>query len=116
MHSAEQAEFREALRLQGISGDWWLIDGPDTSEVVALAKAADLTILGQYSAQSHNGTRFRPDEIATACGRPLLIVPYIGGFTTVGENVLIAWDGTREATRALNDALPLIGTAKRQQY
>jgi hypothetical protein len=114
MHSAEQAEeqFRQSLRLQGLSGDWRLIDGPDTSEVVALAKATDLAILGQYSAQSHNGTGFRPDEIATACGRPLLIVPYIGGFTTIGENVLIAWDGTREATRALNDALPLLETAK----
>jgi nucleotide-binding universal stress UspA family protein len=114
MHSAEQAEeqFRQTLRLQGISGDWRLIDGPDTSEIVALAKATDLAILGQYAAQSPNGTGFRPDEIATACGRPLLIVPYIGGFTTVGENVLIAWDGTREATRALNDALPLIETAK----
>ena len=106
---AEQAEerFREALRLQGIAGDWRLIDGPDTAEVVALAKAVDLAILGQYSREA-NGTGFRPDEVATACGRPLLIVPYAGEFASVGDKVLIAWDGTREATRALNDALPLI--------
>jgi nucleotide-binding universal stress UspA family protein len=111
---AEQAEerFREALRLQGIAGDWRLIDGPDTAEVVALAKAVDLAILGQYFPEAHNGTGFRPDEIAIASGRPLLIVPYIGGFTSVGETVLIAWDGTREATRALNDALPLMNAAK----
>lgn len=111
---AEEAEqrFRQSIRLQGISGDWRLIDGPDTAQIVTLAKSVDLAILGQYSPQTQNGTGFKPDDIATACGRPLLVVPYIGGFTSVGDNVLIAWDGTREATRALNDALPLIETAK----
>lgn len=110
---AEQAEhgFRDMLRLRGVAGDWRLIDGPDPTEIVTLAKAVDLAILGQY-ARGANGTGFHPDDIATACGRPLLIVPYIGGFNSVGENVLIAWDGTREATRALNDALPLIAAAK----
>jgi nucleotide-binding universal stress UspA family protein len=110
---AERAEqrFREALRLHRIGGDWRLIDGPDTGEVVALAKSVDLAILGQY-ARTANGSGFRPDDIATACGRPLLIVPYVGEFASIGNNVLIAWDGTREATRALNDALPLIEGAK----
>jgi nucleotide-binding universal stress UspA family protein len=114
MASAERAEerFRQELRLHGLRGDWRLVDGPDRAEVVTLAKSADLAILGQYSPGNHNGTGFRPDDIAIACGRPLLIVPYVGGFTSVGENVLIAWDGTREATRALNDALPLIEAAK----
>jgi nucleotide-binding universal stress UspA family protein len=110
---AERAEerFREALRIAGLDGDWRLIDGPDTAEVAALARTADLAILGQY-VRDANGIAFRPDDVAMVCGRPLLIVPYIGGFTTVGEVVLIAWDGTREATRAFNDALPLIEAAK----
>jgi nucleotide-binding universal stress UspA family protein len=106
-----EASFRQALRLHGLDGDWRLIDGPDTSEVVELAKSVDLVMLGQYSRGAHNGTGFHPAEIAMACGRPLLIVPYAGEFGTVGKHVLIAWDGTREATRALNDALPLIETA-----
>lgn len=110
---AERTEerFHDTLRMQGISGDWRLVDGPDTNEVVALAKSVDLVIVGQYSRQA-NGSGFHPDEVATACGRPLLIVPYAGEFASVGEKVLIAWDGTREATRALNDALPLIESAK----
>jgi nucleotide-binding universal stress UspA family protein len=110
---AEHAEqrFREMLRLQRITGDWRLIDGPDTEEVVELAKSVDLAILGQYS-RAANGSGFRPDDVATACGRPLLVVPYVGDFAAVGNHVLIAWDGTREATRALNDALPLIEGAK----
>ena len=39
-------------------------------------------------------------------------MPYVGDFSTLGEHVLVAWDETREATRALNDALPLIEDAK----
>ena len=38
----------------------------------------------------------------------MLVVPYAGGFAAVGRRVLIAWDGTREASRALHDALPLL--------
>jgi len=112
MAEAAEQSFRQVLSLQGVSGDWRLIDGPDTTEMVMLAKSVDLAILGQYWPKAANGIGFRPDQVATACGRPLLIVPYVGGFTSVGDNVLIAWDGTREATRALNDALPLIEAAK----
>ena len=36
------------------------------------------------------------------------MVPYIGSYTHVGRRVLVAWDSSREAVRALNDALPLI--------
>lgn len=110
---AERAEerFRDALRMQSIQGDWRLVDGPDTDEVIELAKTVDLVIIGQYTRDA-NGSGFRPDQVATTCGRPVLIVPYVGEFASVGDHVLIAWDGTREATRALNDALPLIEDAK----
>jgi nucleotide-binding universal stress UspA family protein len=40
------------------------------------------------------------------------MVPYIGTFVQVGRRVLVAWDGSRDAVRALNDALPVIATAE----
>jgi nucleotide-binding universal stress UspA family protein len=111
---AEAAEerFRDTLRLNGITGDWHLIEQGDTAELAEICKTVDLVILGQFSRDARNGTRFRPNEVAMACGRPLLVEPYVGDFVTVGEHVLIAWDDTREATRALNDALPLLSAAK----
>jgi hypothetical protein len=36
------------------------------------------------------------------------MVPYIGNYTRVCRRVLVAWDSSREAVRALDDALPLI--------
>jgi nucleotide-binding universal stress UspA family protein len=41
-------------------------------------------------------------------GRPLLLIPYAGEFATVGRNVLVGWTRTRESTRAVHDALPVI--------
>jgi nucleotide-binding universal stress UspA family protein len=111
---AEDVEerFRSSLRVNNITGDWHLIERGDTAELAELSKTVDLAIVGQFSRDVYNGTRLRPDEVAMACGRPLLIVPYVGDFVSVGEHVLIAWDDTREATRALNDALPLLSAAK----
>jgi nucleotide-binding universal stress UspA family protein len=43
----------------------------------------------------------------------LLVVPYVGAPTTIGNNVLVAWDGGREAARALTDAMPLLRRATR---
>ena len=45
-------------------------------------------------------------------GRPQLVVPYVSGSETVGTNVLVAWDGGREASRALADAMPLLLQAR----
>jgi nucleotide-binding universal stress UspA family protein len=45
-------------------------------------------------------------------GRPVLVVPRYGTFPTIGERVLVAWNGAREAVRAVNDALPLLQRAQ----
>jgi nucleotide-binding universal stress UspA family protein len=41
------------------------------------------------------------------------MVPYAGRFDRVGENAIIAWNGSRECARATHDALPLLGSAKK---
>ena len=46
-------------------------------------------------------------------GPPVLVVPYTGTFASLGERVLVAWKDTREAARALRDALPLLRDALR---
>jgi len=109
--AAESAEqhFTSKLRLHGIEGEWHLLTDGDSAALIELAKSVDLTIVGQRppNPQSNGASRFRPEDIVVAAGRPVLIVPYAGAFETVGKRILIAWDGTSEATRALHDALPL---------
>jgi nucleotide-binding universal stress UspA family protein len=110
---AEQVEelFRTELRAHGLGGEWHLLSPGETAVFIDLAKSFDLTILGQLSPEIWS-TGFRPDEIVIATGRPVLVVPYAGAFDTVGRRALVAWDGTREAARAANDALPLLENAE----
>ena len=103
--------FRAELRAHGLGGEWQLLSPGETAVFIDLAKVFDLTILGQLSPEIRS-TGFRPDEIVIATGRPVLVVPYAGTFDTVGRRVLVAWDGTREAARAANDALPLLENAE----
>jgi nucleotide-binding universal stress UspA family protein len=106
--------FREALRLQGLEGEWRAVDG-DTVEVLALhARYADLTILGQPNEeQAYKGPSADAVlvNLMLASGRPILAIPYAGDFERVGERVLVAWNASRESTRAVNDALPLLAGA-----
>ena len=110
---AEQVEefFRTELRAHGLGGEWHLLSPGETAVFIDLAQSFDLTILGQLSPEIRS-TGFRPDEIVIATGRPVLVVPYTGIFDTIGRRVLVAWDGTREAVRAAQDALPLIENAE----
>jgi len=111
---AEVAEerFRDRLSSFGIEGKWHPLDRADTAELIALAQTTDLIIIGQMNPDTRPVLAWRPEKIVVACGRPLLLVPYVGSFTEVGRRVLVAWDGSREAVRALNDALPLIINAE----
>jgi nucleotide-binding universal stress UspA family protein len=89
-----------------------LADG-DSAALIELAKTVDLTIVGQRppSSEPNGAARFRPEDIVIAAGRPVLIIPYAGTFETVGKRILFAWDGTREANRALHDALSFFADA-----
>src|SRR3546814_3465906 len=42
---------------------------------------------------------------------PVLMIPAGWGGETIGENVLIAWNRSREERRAVNDAIPFINSA-----
>jgi nucleotide-binding universal stress UspA family protein len=44
-------------------------------------------------------------------GRPVLVVPCHSRHVAIGRNVLVAWDGSAPATRALALALPLLARA-----
>ena len=112
---ARQAEtrFHETTRRRGIQGEWRV----DTGDIIGITKLharyADLTIVGQGIdlKDAPHDLRFLPQELALGVGRPVLVVPRYGTFDTVGERVLVAWNGSREATRAVHDALPILKLA-----
>ncbi len=101
------------LATQGLRTEWVDINSGDDSEVLALisekARYFDLVIMGQHD---ESGTNFVPaelvEEVLSNSGRPVLVIPYIGNFSSTFKRPLIAWNASREAAHALNDALPLM--------
>ena len=108
----EREAFEHAASLRGLSAEWRVTEGLEADPAVH-ARYVDLTILGQLDPDGGDTEliRPRPDLVALASGRPILAVPYAGQFETVGQRVLIGWNATREATRAVNDAMPLLAAA-----
>ncbi len=81
--------------------------------VATSARYVDLAILGQHDPDDAlSNPRYLPEEVVLGGGRPVLILPYIGPARTFGERVIVAWDASREAARAVNDALPLLRQAR----
>jgi nucleotide-binding universal stress UspA family protein len=109
----ERAAFEHAASLRGLSAEWRVADAGAESDPALHARYADLAILGQLDPDrgDANLIRPRPELVTLASGRPILVVPYAGQFPTVGRRVLIGWNATREATRAVNDAMPLLMAA-----
>ena len=110
-----EGKFRDRLKRDGLAGEWRVVEG-DTAEVLSLhGRYADMTIIGQPDPASVDAGRTPEISFGTlmATGRPLLVVPFAGSFEAFGTNVLVGWNATREAARAINDAIPLLQAAKK---
>jgi nucleotide-binding universal stress UspA family protein len=108
----EQA-FRECLRREGVEGEWRLAEGPGAATLALHARYADLAVVGQTNPKGvQDGSDGSiPVAAVLGSGRPVLTVPFAGDFPTIGKRVLVAWNASREAARAVADALPLLQAA-----
>lgn len=80
------------------------------------SRYADLVVLGQADRDDPaTGGMLQdlPEQIIMNSCRPVLVVPCVGEFATIGRTVLVAWDGGLQATRALSHALPILRRAER---
>ena len=78
------------------------------------ARYCDLVVVSQTDPDEpiSNVISDLPEYVMLNCARPVLVVPYAGRFDQVGDEALIAWDGSIEATRAVTNAIPLLRRAK----
>ncbi len=108
--------FDVACEIAGVASRQSIVEECDMS--VALRRrlrANDLTVLTQSDPRSGNGQSFRNAQIEAillASARPVLVLPYANAVQTLGSNVLVAWDDSHAAARALADALPLLRRAR----
>ena len=105
----------QVQRLGAHSFERRLVDD-DAGEGISLqARYCDLAVLGQSDPNEPirlDGAGV-PDYVTMTAGTPVLIVPASGSFSGPGRHVLIAWNGSPEARRAIQGAMPLLQAAQR---
>lgn len=84
--------------------------GHRTSEDVATeqARVADLIICSQPGFEAGFYPTIIAEQFILESGRPVLLVPTSGEINSLGKRPLVAWNGSKEACRALFDAIPLL--------
>lgn len=106
--------FAKVCAREGLSYEWRPVRSPggDTAmSALASARTADLAIVRQPDTDKEDVATPNFESLLYDGGRPVLILPADGKLADTIRRVVIAWDGSREASRAVQDALPLLKAA-----
>lgn len=112
-----ESMFRAATA--GLKNAVWEVEDSDAridieTRICRRARCADLTVVGQVApgAVIERAPGRLTERLVLEAGRPVLVVPSAGRFPEVGKRVAVAWNQSREATRALGDAMPILRRAE----
>jgi nucleotide-binding universal stress UspA family protein len=107
--------FMQATSALAAGSDWVLEQGGFSEISIGYSRGADMTIIGQSDPGAvENPATGAPDQVILRSGRPTLVIPYVKVPAVIpAKHVLVAWDGSREAARALHDAIPLLQLAEK---
>ena len=108
------ARFEEAARLAAVSAESRLVEASfsDATNVFgSIARTFDLSVVGQAEPKSMRDDLMIEGALFDS-GRPVLVIPYIQRAGLKLDRVMACWDGSRNAARAINDAMPFLTRAK----
>lgn len=113
MEQTARRSYDECVRRSGHAKVEWRTTARDALDAVALhARYADLVVIGQKNEEWASGVSKNFERGALiAAGRPVLVVPYAFERRPLGRQVLVAWNASPEAARAVSGALPLLKQA-----
>jgi nucleotide-binding universal stress UspA family protein len=80
-------------------------------EFAGIARRFDLAVVGQAQPDRDQVEGLIAESVLFESGRPVIIVPYIQKAPLKLDRVMACWDGSRQATRAIADAMPLLERA-----
>ncbi len=105
--------YDDCVRRSGHAKVEWRATARDALDAVALhARYADLVVIGQKNEEWASGVNKNFERnVLIAAGRPVLVVPYAFERRPLGRQVLVAWNASNEAARAVSGALPLLKKA-----
>jgi nucleotide-binding universal stress UspA family protein len=80
--------------------------------LVAMGRCADVLVLGRPGADPENVAPATVEAAIYECARPVMIAPPNAGSGTFGS-VIVAWNGSFQAARAVEYALPFLQAASK---
>jgi nucleotide-binding universal stress UspA family protein len=78
-----------------------------------IARRFDLSVVGQAEPEKSAIEEIIAEAALFESGRPVVVVPYIQKDPFKLDQVMVCWDGSRAAARAIGDAVPLLKKSKR---
>jgi nucleotide-binding universal stress UspA family protein len=106
-----KSRFDEAVRQAGLSSESAIIEA-EPAEVASvfarIARRFDMSVVTQAEPNKPIVDELIVEGVLFESGRPVLVVPYVQKTGLTLNRAMVCWDGSRNAARALSDALPLL--------
>jgi len=109
------ARFEQDAKRAGISAETRIVTASVSGAADMLGRLArrfDLAVVGQPGRENSMPDEVVDEGVLFDSGRPVIFVPFIqkAGFSS--GRIMVCWDGSRAATRAIADSLPFLQKAK----
>ncbi len=112
---AAVSRFEQAAKRAGISFETRIISASISGaadQLGRLGRRFDLVVVGQPEREKAVPDEVVDEGVLFDSGRPVIFVPFIQQAGLKLDRVMVCWDGSRAATRAIADALPFLRKAK----
>ena len=109
--SAAVARFEELGRRAGVAHEHRKLEatlGGAGDQFGSLARRFDLAVVGQAEPRHGPAQDLIIEGALFGSGRPVIVAPYIEKRGLTLDRVLVCWDGSRPAARAIADAMPFL--------
>ena len=103
--------FEQAAKRAGISAEGLAIStsiSEASSRLGRMARRFDLAVVGQPEPEKSIPEEVFDEAVLFESGRPVIMVPYIQQQGLKLDRVMVCWDGSRAATRAIADSMPFL--------
>jgi nucleotide-binding universal stress UspA family protein len=109
-------KFESAMKRNGIAGQWLQIRArvPAISDSISeIGRIADLVVLSETDRNADKGVELDlVENVVLSVGRPVLVIPRKGGRELKANQIVCGYNGSKEAARAVHDALPFLKRAE----
>jgi len=109
------ARFEQAAKRAGISSETRMLSASisgASDQLARMGRRFDLVVVGQAEREKPMPEEIVDEGVLFEAGRPVVFVPFIQKEGLKLGRVMVCWDGSRAATRAIGDAMPFLEKAK----